>query len=233
MTNIIGVKIASGDFYPIMAENYPVKRRLVLTTARNKQDILHIDLYRSPTKTMSDSQYIGSLVVDKLAPKTQGEASVEVIISANQDGQLVADAADLDKGPGERKRLNVSLKSLDEDLQKHADLDLSEFDVDLEAGIEPPTGLLESGANEAKLKRPKSRAFLAFVLGAVFGMLVSASIWFFFLGGRDTLSSQFNSLFAGRFLSQAACHHSGRQIVSIEEGDALQKREFLRSVDVA
>jgi lipopolysaccharide export system ATP-binding protein len=112
MAATIGIKIANGEFYSIIDENSNAKKRLVLTTAHDKQRNVQIDLYRSYTKTAADAQYIGSMVVENIGEKSQGEPSIEMIISCDTEGHIRAEVLNAD---GRRQYLNVSLESPDED----------------------------------------------------------------------------------------------------------------------
>ena len=63
---------------------------------------------------MLNAQYIGSLLVENIGPRPKGEPSIEMVISAGEDGTITADAYDLDAGPNsEHHTLNVSLKTED------------------------------------------------------------------------------------------------------------------------
>ena len=152
MASNIGLKIANGEFYPILEENSTVKKRLVLTTVHDKQGSVQIDLYKSYTKTMADAFYIGSLVVENIKPRPKGEPSIELVITSTLDGNITADAVDLDTSvQGEHHTLNVSLKSLDDD---NRDYEIPDFE--LEQNESPPTGLFEKAAKEKeKKKEPK------------------------------------------------------------------------------
>ena len=137
MASSIGIKIANGEFYPIIEENSFLKKRLILTTVRDNQSSVQIDLYRSTANTMSDAQCIGSLVIDNINRKPKGEPSIEMVVSADKDGEIVANAVELDsESKKEHCILTVSLKSLDE-VSREADFP----DFELDANEEPPEGL--------------------------------------------------------------------------------------------
>jgi len=178
MAGTIGIKIANGDFYPIIEENSPVKRRLVLTTVHDKQNNVQIDLFRSISKSMLDAQYIGSLVVENLSSRPKGEPSIEMIISADDEGNISAEAYDLDSGPdGERHTLNVSLQNMD----SLADIDNApDFDIN-----RPPR------KHSADKDTGEARKFpwLIMIVATLFVALAIAALWYFFLGGRDTFST--------------------------------------------
>jgi hypothetical protein len=183
MASTIGIKIANGEFYPIIEENSTVKKRLILTTVHDKQRSVQIDLYKSFTKTMADALYIGSLVVEDIKPKPKGEPSIEMVISSNINGDITADAIDMDTtSRGEHQVLSVSLKSLDE---SNRELEIPDFE--LEQNEEPPTGLY-SRAEEIKKRQETGEArhfpVLPFILlGLVIILLILAG-WFFFLRQR-------------------------------------------------
>lgn len=183
MASTIGIKIANGEFYPIIEENSTVKKRLILTTVHDKQRSVQIDLYKSFTKTMADALYIGSLVVENIKPKPRGEPSIEMVISSNMQGDITADAIDMDTSSrGEHQVLSVSLKSLDE---SNRELEIPDFE--LEQNEEPPTGLY-SRAQEIKNHQEtgESRKFpiLPVILLGVVVLLVILAVWFFFLRQR-------------------------------------------------
>ena len=116
MASTIGIKVANGEFYPIMEENSPVKKRLVLTTAHDNQRSIQVDLYNSYAKTMADALYVGSLVVENLKPQPKGEPNIEMILSSNSAGQITANAVDLDASAnGVPQHLSVSLADVAED----------------------------------------------------------------------------------------------------------------------
>jgi hypothetical protein len=183
MAGTIGIKIANGDFYPLMEENSPSKKRLVLTTVHDRQSSVQIDLFRSVSKTMLDAQYIGSMVVEKIPPKGEGDPSIEMVISSDKDGNITADACDLDLGKnGEHCTLSVSLKTLDAPVWK--DDDFPDFDFE-KNGSQSPAGLYGQG----KERKDEERKFpwLIMLLATLFVALGIALIWFFFFGGREII----------------------------------------------
>jgi hypothetical protein len=180
----IGIKIANGEFYSIVEENSTVKKRLILTTVHDKQRSVQIDLYKSFTRTMADALYIGSLVVENISPKPKGDPSIELVISSNKNGEIVADAIDMDTSTkGEHQILSVSLKSLDDDNREY---EIPDFELEQHEG--PPTGLYER--TEAKQKdEPKKFPILIVILAGVFIILVLLILWYLALGGKETLSA--------------------------------------------
>jgi hypothetical protein len=183
MAGTIGIKIANGDFYPITGENSPAKKRLVLTTVHDGQKSVQIDLFRSISKSMLDAPYIGSLVVENIRAKPKGEPSIEMIISSDADGNITADAYDLDSG-GEHKILNVSLKTLDSIVGED---DFPDFNLDEDRPL-ASSGLHdkyddkeEAGDDEKKFP------WLIMGLATLFVVIAIAVLWFLFFGGREIL----------------------------------------------
>jgi len=175
----IGIKIANGDFYPILEENSTVKKRLIVTTVHNNQQSVQIDLYKSYTRTMVDALYIGSLIMEDIKPRPKGEPSIELIIASTRNGEISAEAVDLDTSvKGEHQTLTVSLKSLEEE-NLGADLP----DYELEQNEPPPTGLLEK-ASRARAEGRKGFPWLLVAGVALLLAAIGVTLWFFLL--RDT-----------------------------------------------
>jgi hypothetical protein len=184
MISSIGIKIANGEFYSIMEENSSVKKRLILTTVHDNQPSVQIDLYRSAEETMTDAQYIGSVVIENIKPKPKGEPSIEMVISSNANGDIIADAIDLDTGAGgEHHVLSVSLKSLDETAR---DMELPDFE--LETNEEPPSGLYEHAVKIREAQKRRFPCWIFVIIGLII-LLGLAACWFFFLGGRERFCS--------------------------------------------
>jgi outer membrane biosynthesis protein TonB len=186
MVSNIGLKIANGEFYPLLEENSTVKKRLVLTTVHDNQPSVQIDLFRSSSNALTDAQYIGSLVVENIMPMPKGEPSIEMIVSSNENGEIIADAIDLDTGSnGEHYVLTVSLKSLDETAR---DMEIPDFELESGEEQEPPSGLYNQ-AEKVREEEKSSKTGLFVLLGIliILGLLAA---WLFFLGGLDTVHSQ-------------------------------------------
>jgi len=180
MASNIGIKIANGEFYPIMEENSSIKKRIILTTVHDNQPSVQIDLYRSPASTMPDAQYIGSLVVENVKPKPKGEPSIEMIISSDTSGEIAAEAVDLDTGSsGEHYMLNVSLKSMD--ASSH---DIGVPDFELESNEEPPSSLYQHAKKIRQKSSSKSWIIVLLVILIILGLLAG---WLFYYGGLDVV----------------------------------------------
>ena len=179
MPATIGIKIANGEFYSIVEENSSVKKRLILTTVRDKQRSVQIDLYKSYAKTMADALYIGTLKVENINLRPKGEPSVELIISSYTDGHISADAIDMDPaGEKEHHYLDVSLGSLDMENKYEVE------DFELDDDEHPPVGLYEKvRTNE---RRP---GFFWFMVATVMILLAVFGFVFWFFSSRRNPSS--------------------------------------------
>jgi hypothetical protein len=187
MASNIGIKIANGEFYPIMEENSLIKKRIILTTVHDNQPSVQIDLYRSPANAMPDAQYIGSLVVENIKPKPKGEPSIEMVISSDPNGEVVAEAVDLDTGSsGEHCILTVSLKSLDESAR---DIDT---DFALESNEEPPSSLYQH-AKKIRQKTSNGWILVVLIILIILGLIAG---WLFFFGGMDIVRPYYEKITA-------------------------------------
>jgi hypothetical protein len=180
MASTIGIKIANGEFYSIVEENSDARKRLILTTVHDGQKSMQIDLYKSYVRSMADALYIGSIVVEDIKPKARGEPSVELIIRSSPEGEISADATDLDGSVrGEHMHLSVSLKSMDED-SRYPELP----DFELEQDEPPPQGLYEK-AQAVKKEKKRTTALLPIIGIGVLIILVGLGLAFFLLRGRS------------------------------------------------
>jgi hypothetical protein len=140
MSSMIGIKVADGDFFPIVAENTDAKKRLVLTTAHEGQPSVQIDFYKSSLQSMKDAVYIGTLLLKNISKQKQGSPSIELIVSSNKDGEFSASAYDINLP--EEKGKNILAVSLTP-LEHSANFD----DINLD----------NSGEYSAAIKKPKPK----------------------------------------------------------------------------
>ena len=74
----IGIKLADGSFYPVLGLSEQVRKKLVLTTARDNQETVQIDLYTGQGELADQTQYVGSLTIEKIQPAPRKEPEIEV-----------------------------------------------------------------------------------------------------------------------------------------------------------
>nr|WP_319415281.1 Hsp70 family protein [Marispirochaeta aestuarii] len=125
-TGTIGIKVADGAYYPILQEGSSAKKRLVLTTVKDNQPSVQIDLYKGRGDEIEDAVYIGSLVIEDIEPAAAGDPEIELTLGLDSENNLSATAGD--KSTGDTQSLSVSLESLD----NLGIYDIPEFDLEEE-----------------------------------------------------------------------------------------------------
>jgi len=122
-SSIIAVRVANGSFVPILETSSTTRRRLVLTTIRDDQTSVQIDLYRGADEGMENAEYIGSLMIESIEAVAKGEADIALLLGVDESGNLNATATD--KKSGEYQSLSVSLESIDQE----SSFDLPDFEL--------------------------------------------------------------------------------------------------------
>jgi len=112
-TSKIGLKLADGEFYPVLEDGAASRKRLVVTTVQDGQPSVQIDLYRGDGPTVQGADYIGSLVVEDIPPMAKGEPDIRMDLGLAADGTLTAFAQEASTGASQS--LKVSLESLSEE----------------------------------------------------------------------------------------------------------------------
>jgi hypothetical protein len=156
---------------------------------------------------MTDAQYIGSIVVENIKPKPKGEPSIELVISSNRNGDIVADAIDMETN-AEHYILTVSLKSIDETSR---DLEIPDFE--LGSNEETPVGLYQRAAKVKSKKPRRSLKWLFILIGLIFVLGLLAG-WLFFLGGMEKVNPIINKFIPAlsvQHLFEKNTAHSGRR----------------------
>jgi nucleoid-associated protein YgaU len=113
MSNKIGIKLADGEFYPVLEDGRASRKRLVVTTVQDGQPSVQIDLYRGEGRTVADASYIGSLVVEGIPTMPKGEPDIRMDLGLAEDGTLTAFAQEA--ATGASQSLKVSLEALSEE----------------------------------------------------------------------------------------------------------------------
>ncbi len=132
----IGIKLADSKFFPVMEEGAPVSKVLELTTVRDDQTSVQINLFRSEDQSIETASYVGTLIIEDIAGRNAGDATIELTLTLDDDNDLSAEAVDLDSGS--RQALSVSLETLSsEDQLGLPDFDLTPIDSMLTLGNDP------------------------------------------------------------------------------------------------
>ena len=128
----IGIKLADGTFFPIMDDDASASETLELTTVRDNQRSVQINLFKKEDGD-SDPLYIGSLIVEDIHEKAAGEPTIELQLTLDEEKNLSAEA--VDKDSGSHQALRVSLETFADQAFNDLDFDLSaetaNADIDL------------------------------------------------------------------------------------------------------
>ena len=130
----IGIKIANGEYYPVLQGGDLVRKKLVLTTVNDNQESVQIDLYKGFGSSIENASYIGSLIIEDIAPKISGEPDIELVLGVDDEGNLNATASD--RQSGDMQSLSVSLDSIAEP----ESYDLPDFELNEESEDEFSAG---------------------------------------------------------------------------------------------
>ena len=135
----IGIKIANGEFFPVLNEQDRIKKRLILTTVNNNQESVQIDLYkgREDGSSIENASYIGSLIIEDIAPGLSGEPDIELLLNVDGEGNLNATASD--RQSGDMQSLSVNLDSVAEP----ESYDLPDFELNDEFNSELDTDSMD------------------------------------------------------------------------------------------
>ncbi|WP_191013363.1 Hsp70 family protein [Treponema zioleckii] len=110
----IGIKLADGTFYPILEEGTPKVRMLDLTTAKDNQSKVQIDLYRSEDGTMENAEYVDTLEVTSLNPHPNGEPELHLKMGLDENNELTAEVVDPETGKKSETKVELISRTLAE-----------------------------------------------------------------------------------------------------------------------
>ena len=128
----IGIRQADGSFYSILEEENPGKKTLGLTTAKDNQTRVIVDLYRSHTGTMEDAEYVDSLQIDNLIAHAKGSSEIKLNIGLDEDGKLSAELIDPETGLTSSADVTLVNRTLEERLaDTSSEVSVSDEKVDL------------------------------------------------------------------------------------------------------
>ena len=85
----IGIKLADHSFYPVLDDDTPQRKRMVLTVARDGQESVQVDLIR---RREDGDQSVGCLVLEELHDATGTE--LEFVLGVDGDGNVEARISD-------------------------------------------------------------------------------------------------------------------------------------------
>lgn len=214
--NQIGVKLADGSFYPVLEQEFTGRKKLVVTTAQDNQQTVQIHLYRGREGRVEESGYIGSLVLENLAPAPSRQPAIDLELALDAQGNLDAEAHDPQSG--QKKSLSVSLTSLEgapeqiaelppADKAPGAALETEAIEPSLLTGETYPIGTEDRRREHLERRRVNPLAVLAFVLLGLAILAGAAYLIWRLLDGRPI-----PALFGGR---------GAAPVETVQPGEAL------------
>ena len=142
----IGIKLADGTFFPIMDDDFSASETLELTTVRDDQRSVQINLFKKEDESSIPS-YIGSLIVEDIHEKTAGDPTIELRLSLDDKKNLSAEA--IDKGSGSHQTLRVSLENFSDQSFDNLDFELNAETADIDLSSAGYSDSVESSAFSA------------------------------------------------------------------------------------
>lgn len=147
----IGIKLADGSFYPVLTEGTADKKELNLTTVKDDQTTVQVDLYRSESGTMEDAEYVDTLEIKHMKKHPNGEPDIALDISLDENGELNAELHDPETGKDSSTTVSLVSRTLEQrseqsDVTMATDTDLNlddntlaDDDFDLDASLNSNT----------------------------------------------------------------------------------------------
>ncbi|MCR5606457.1 MAG: Hsp70 family protein [Treponema sp.] len=110
----IGIKLADGSFYPIMEDGKPCNKTLSLTTVKDNQTTVKVDLYQSETGTMEGAKYLDTLEIENLNPHPNGEPDFNLTVELDENNNLSAKVNDPETNKESSKAVNLIKRATEE-----------------------------------------------------------------------------------------------------------------------
>ena len=110
----IGIKLADGSFYPIMEDGKPCNKTLSLTTVKDNQTTVKVDLYQSETGTMEGAKYLDTLEIENLNPHANGAPDFNLTVELDENNNLYAKVNDPETNKESSKAVNLIKRAAEE-----------------------------------------------------------------------------------------------------------------------
>lgn len=106
---MIGIRLADHSVFPVFSSNEPGGKRIVLTTARDAQERVDIELIRAADSYSDRSRplSIGRITIDDLQPGRGGEPEIELVLRVSAGAQLEATATN--RATGNAQSLSIDI----------------------------------------------------------------------------------------------------------------------------
>jgi LysM repeat protein len=181
-SSTIGIKIADGSYFPVLEQGFTGRKRLTLTTVKDNQQKVQIDMYSGDGPALAQARYVGSLIIENIPPARQGDPEIELDIGIDEAGQLSAEAHD--DTTGETQDFSTSLATLpDEETYGAPDFEVDTGQMEPVSLEEPAlTGESYPVGDEDRRKehrRRKGPNLLLLVLFVLIGVALVAAVAYF------------------------------------------------------
>lgn len=170
----IGIKLADGTFYPIIGDAEPSEKELVLTTVKDNQTRVIVDLYRTDTDSIEDAEYVDSLQIDNLVAHPNGSANISLTITLDENGKLSAFMRDPETGATSNSNVTLISRTLEERLAP-ANYDIVDSPKDDEEYEEHSVNPEETELQNNESDYNKGEKILAAGAGLAAGGLLAAA----------------------------------------------------------
>lgn len=169
----IGIRLADGSFYPIMEDGSPSSKKLGLTTVKDNQTKIIVDLYRSKSGTMEDAEYIDSLQIENLVAHPNGSMDIPLHIELDENNKLSAYIEDPETGARSDANITLVSRTLEERLEP------TNYDIKIDSSEENKTADENNNENSdsehknKKIANNSGAAVAGIAAGAVGGGLLA------------------------------------------------------------
>ena len=156
MSDKIGIKLADGTFYPVLENSEPQKKDVELTTVRDNQSAIKVNLYKTSADNITKEDYVDTLLIENLLPQKKGEPSLLLEMSLDEKGFLSAEVTDMHSGAKSKVAVSLAEKN---DSSKNESFHVADESSDDESATGVVLGATVAGAAliGAKGAKKKSR----------------------------------------------------------------------------
>ena len=128
MSNI-GIRLANGEFYSILDDTNPAKKRVTLTTVQDDQRNVQIDILRK-AEGPETSEYVGTLLLEDLDAQPGNPIELELVLGVDDAGTISARLGDTQGSQYQ------SFSIASDQIEQQEPFGLPDFDTDFEADID-------------------------------------------------------------------------------------------------
>ena len=106
----IGLKQADGSFYPILRDGIAENKQISLTTVRDDQSAVKINLYKKDIDSLDEPEYVDTLLIENLIPHPKTEPTINLNVNLDENNILTAEVSDPETG--NKSDIKVSMVTL-------------------------------------------------------------------------------------------------------------------------